>query len=136
MLRATRFQGLIASVRPSVQEVTAAEAARAVAAAATSTSSAGKPVLLDVRETSEWEQARIAGETVVHIPRGILERDVEKVIPDVTRPIIVYCAGGMRSLLAADALKRMGYTDVKSLAGGISDWAQRGLPVDAVPKRR
>lgn len=83
--------------------------------------------LLDVRETGEWNGEHIPGAT--YTGRGCLERDVERLIPDATDAIVVYCAAGARSLLAARALKEMGYTNVSSLAGGLAAWKGAGLPV-------
>lgn len=85
-------------------------------------------VLIDVREDHEWQVDRIPG--AVHIGRGILERDIEKHYPELATPIVVYCGGGYRSALAALSLKKMGFTDVHSLAGGIRDWRDRGLDTE------
>jgi len=75
-----------------------------------------KIVLLDVREESEWNE----GHTVeaVHLGKGVLERDIEKMIPDLNAEIIMYCGGGYRSALACDAAQKMGYRSVHSLIGG------------------
>src|SRR4051794_33446417 len=72
--------------------------------------------LIDVREESEFARGRIKGAR--HIGRGILERDIEKAIPDPDADIVLYCGGGFRSALSAENLQRMGYTNVKSMAGG------------------
>ena len=76
--------------------------------------------ILDVREDSEWEAGHLP--QAVHLCKGILERDVEKVIPDVSTPIVLYCGGGYRSALAADSLQKMGYQNVLSLKGGYKGW--------------
>lgn len=81
---------------------------------------------VDVREDSEWAAGRAAG--AVHLGRGVLERDVEKAIPDLGAEIILYCGGGFRSALAADNLQRMGYRRVFSMAGGWTAWRDAGLP--------
>lgn len=85
-------------------------------------------VVIDVREDNETMAGVIPGS--FHIGRGVLERDIEKVVfhgmakdADLARPIVLYCAGGNRSLLAADALKQMGFTNVLSLIGGFRAWA-------------
>jgi rhodanese-related sulfurtransferase len=83
-------------------------------------------VLIDVREDHEWSQGRIPG--AVHLGRGILERDIESNVPDRSSEIVLYCGGGYRSALAADNLQKMGYRNVKSMAGGIGEWRRRGLP--------
>ncbi len=86
------------------------------------------PILLDVRESDEYVAGRLPG--AVHVPRGFLELRVEDRIPDRAKPIVVYCAAGVRSVLAARTLQEMGYEDVASLAGGISRWTDAGLPVE------
>ena len=73
-------------------------------------------MLLDVREDREWNVARAA--EAVHLGKGILERDLEKLYPDPDTELIMYCGGGFRSALTADAARRMGYRQVKSLIGG------------------
>jgi rhodanese-related sulfurtransferase len=83
-------------------------------------------VLIDVREDHEWVKGHIPG--AHHMGRGILERDIEKALPEKDTPIVLYCGGGFRSVLAADQLQRMGYTDITSLDGGWSGWLERGLP--------
>lgn len=84
--------------------------------------------LIDVREDHEWEKGRIPGAT--HLGRGILERDIEKAVPESAREIILYCGGGFRSALAADNLQKMGYTNVFSLAGGWREWTSTGGAVE------
>lgn len=83
--------------------------------------------LVDTREESEWQQGHIAG--AIHLSKGIIERDIEKVIADPSAKIVVYCSGGFRSCLAADNLQKMGYTNVHSLTGGLSAWQQSGYPL-------
>ena len=84
--------------------------------------------LIDVREDHEWEAAHAAG--AVHLGKGIIERDIENTVPDKSTEIILYCGGGYRSALAADALQRMGYTNVFSMAGGWKAWQKAGAAVD------
>lgn len=93
--------------------------------------SGASPVLLDVRELEEWESGHLQG--AVHIPRGRLEAEAESRIPDKSREVVVYCAGGVRSLLAADSLKELGYLRVISMAGGYEDWADAALPSEQPP---
>jgi rhodanese-related sulfurtransferase len=81
-------------------------------------------LLVDVREDSEWEQGRLPG--AVHMSRGILESKIEKAAPDPKTPIVLYCASGARSALAAESLRRMGYLDVVSLDGGFKAWTEAG----------
>lgn len=84
-------------------------------------------LLLDVREQDELAGGVIPGS--IHLPKGFIELRIEHAVPDRKTPLIVYCAGGVRSLLAADALQRLGYQDVSSMAGGFSRWQQQGHPV-------
>jgi rhodanese-related sulfurtransferase len=75
-----------------------------------------RAVLVDVREDSEWQNGHAA--EAVHLGKGILERDLEKMFPDAETEIIMYCGGGFRSALTADAAQKMGYRNVHSLIGG------------------
>ena len=83
--------------------------------------------LVDVREDTEWAMAHLPG--AVHLGKGVIERDIEKVIPDHEAEIVLYCGGGYRSALAGDALQQMGYTNVISMDGGIGEWHARGFPL-------
>ena len=84
-------------------------------------------VLLDVREPNEWNLGHLPG--AMHIPRGTLEGKVEQQLPR-DREIVVYCAGGSRSALAADTLRQMGYENVASMSGGWREWVGSGGPVE------
>ena len=84
-------------------------------------------VYLDVREPNEWNLGHLPG--AVHIPRGTLETKVEASIPR-DRKVVIYCAGGNRSALAADTMQQMGYGDVVSMSGGFTAWAQGGGDVE------
>ena len=84
-------------------------------------------ILIDVREDSEWALGHLPG--AHHMGRGILERDIEQAIPDPDAPIVLYCGDGLRSALAADNLRQLGYANATSLDGGWSAWTERGLPV-------
>ena len=86
------------------------------------------PILIDVREKDEWSEGYIPG--AQWIPRGFLELRIEDQIPEPSSEIILYCAGGNRSALAARSLAELGYTNVKSMAGGFSAWKRAGLPFD------
>src|SRR5690349_2959388 len=87
-----------------------------------------KPVLIDVREKNETDAGMLPG--AKHVPRGFLELRIEETVPDRGADVVLYCAGGTRSLLAARTLQDMGYTRVRSLAGGYSAWKDAGLPLD------
>jgi rhodanese-related sulfurtransferase len=84
--------------------------------------------LVDVREDGEWSAGHIKGAR--HLGRGVLERDVEKAIPDPKREIVLYCGGGFRSALAAESLGKMGYTNVASMDGGWREWKESGGPTE------
>lgn len=84
--------------------------------------------LVDVREESEFAAGRVLG--AVHLGKGVIERDVEKTIPDVEAEIILYCGGGYRSALAAHNLQLMGYTNVISMDGGWRGWREAGYPTE------
>ena len=90
---------------------------------------AGTPFrLIDVREESEWATGRLP--RAEHLCKGIIERDIETMIPHLDTDIVLYCGGGFRSALAADSLQKMGYTRVASMDGGWRAWTAAGLPID------
>ena len=84
--------------------------------------------LIDVREDNEWERGHASG--AEHLGRGIIERDIEREVPDHSAELILYCGGGYRSALACDNLQRMGYTNVYSMAGGWKAWNDACAPVE------
>ena len=86
-----------------------------------------KMILVDVREESEWARGHIPN--ALHMGKGIIERDIEKAIPEKGAVIVLYCGGGFRSALAADNLQKMGYSNVISMDGGWREWTQAGFPV-------
>ncbi len=88
---------------------------------------------VDVREDDEFGQDHAAG--AIHIGKGVIERDIETAIPNKQAPIVLYCGGGYRSVLAADSLRQMGYTDVISMDGGIKAWRAAGYPMEKGPRR-
>ncbi len=83
---------------------------------------------VDVREDHEWNAGHATG--AIHLGKGIIERDVETTIPDHQAEIILYCGGGYRSALVADALQQMGYTRVISMDGGWKRWKELGYPIE------
>lgn len=83
-------------------------------------------VLVDVREDDEWRAGRVDG--AIHLGKGVIERDIEAAVPDTGAELVLYCGGGFRSALAADALQTMGYTNVASLAGGWRALQAAGVP--------
>jgi len=110
------FRELLADAKSKIQEVDTQTAASTIAAS--------QAVILDVREPDEFEQGAL--KNVVHIPRGHLEAQVETKIVDKNAPVIVYCAGGVRSAFAAKTLQELGYTNVLSMAGGFGKWKDEG----------
>ncbi|HLB89330.1 MAG TPA: rhodanese-like domain-containing protein [Terriglobales bacterium] len=86
-----------------------------------------KFLLVDVREESEYAKDHLPG--AIHLGKGIIERDVEERVPDLSAPLVLYCGGGFRSALAADNLQKMGYSNVLSMDGGIRGWREKGFPL-------
>jgi len=84
--------------------------------------------LIDVREDNEWERGRALG--ALHMGKGVIERDIERAIPNRNEEIILYCGGGYRSALAADTLAKMGYRNVVSMDGGWKRWKELGYPTE------
>jgi rhodanese-related sulfurtransferase len=85
------------------------------------------PLFIDVREDNEWQVDHIP--FAIHLGRGIIERDIETLVPNKQTPIILYCGGGYRSILAAESLQKMGYNQVMSMSGGYRGWKQAGYPL-------
>ena len=83
---------------------------------------------VDVREDDEWQKGHATG--AIHLGKGIIERDIEKAVPDHDAEIILYCGGGFRSALAGDALQKMGYKNVISMDGGWKRWRELGYPIE------
>ncbi len=86
-----------------------------------------KFTLVDVREESEFAKDHLPG--AIHLGKGVIERDVEKQVPGLDTPLVLYCGGGFRSALAADNLQKMGYTHVLSMDGGIREWREKNFPL-------
>jgi adenylyltransferase/sulfurtransferase len=116
---AKSFQEIMADARKDVPELSAQQVNELL------TKNGKSHVVLDVRESDEWRQGHLEG--AVPLPRGFLEIKVETAIPDKQTPIIAYCAGGVRSLLAGKALREMGYQNVTSMAGGYNAWKNGGF---------
>jgi adenylyltransferase/sulfurtransferase len=116
---AKSFQELMADARKDVPELSAQQVNELV------TNNGKSHVILDVRESDEWRQGHLEG--ALPLPRGFLEIKVESAIPDKQTPIIAYCAGGVRSLLAGKILKEMGYQNVTSMTGGYNAWKNGGF---------
>jgi adenylyltransferase/sulfurtransferase len=118
-------QDMIDSAKAAIREVTIQDVKETL-------EKGQKPLLLDVRGREEYEAGHLID--AVHVPRGLLELEVEQALPDKSRPVVIYCAGGIRSALAAQTLKEMGYRDVASMLGGYDEWAGAQYPVERQPE--
>jgi rhodanese-related sulfurtransferase len=116
------FLNIVNETRPRVRELTVAETRARLKA------NPGA-MLVDVREDREWDHGHAAGAT--HIGKGVIERDIEQRIPDKSTELVLYCGGGYRSVLAADALQKMGYSNVASMDGGWRAWKAADAPVES-----
>jgi adenylyltransferase/sulfurtransferase len=116
---AKSFQDIMAEARKQIPEVSAQQVNESLK------NNGNSPVLLDVRESDEWRQGHLEG--ALSLPRGFLEIKVESAVPNKETPIVAYCAGGVRSLLAAKVMKEMGYQNVSSMAGGYAAWKNGGF---------
>jgi rhodanese-related sulfurtransferase len=114
------FLKLVNEIRPKVKEVNVDELRERLA-------QNPKAILVDVREDTEWANGHAT--QAIHLGKGVLERDIEKAIPDPNAEVIMYCGGGFRSVLAADVAKRMGYRNVASLIGGYKALVQANWPM-------
>ena len=112
-----RFKQLADDAKSRIREVSAKQASEEQSKGA---------VLVDVREADEFAAGH--AKNALHLSKGVIELRIEDAVPDTSTPIICYCGGGSRSALAADNLKKMGYTNVASMAGGFRDWKNEGLP--------
>ncbi|RMH08616.1 MAG: sulfurtransferase [Nitrospirae bacterium] len=118
------FLQLVERIRPHIRECTVTEVK--------SWLDHGRSVyVVDVREDHEFAEEALV--QAIHLGRGILERDIETVIPNKEAHIVLYCGGGYRSALAAASLQEMGYTNVWSMAGGIKAWREAGYPLQRRP---
>ncbi len=116
---AKSFQDIMAEARKEIPEASPQQISELLK------NNGKSPVLLDVRESDEWRQGHLEG--AIPLPRGFLEIKVETAIPDKNTPIVAYCAGGVRSLLAAKVMREMGYQNVTSMAGGYGAWKNGGF---------
>ena len=115
------FLALVNAAKSRIQEIDIAGYQRLRAS--------GEPhVLIDTRENDEWDSGHAAG--AVHLGKGIIERDIESQVPRKDTKLVLYCGGGYRSALAADALRQMGYSDAISLDGGWRAYQAAGLPLE------
>jgi rhodanese-related sulfurtransferase len=119
MAHSSQFLKLVQDAKSRVKETNVADVKRRMDAGE-------KFVLVDTREDSEWANGYLPG--AVHLSKGIIERDIERTVPDSGTKVILYCGGGFRSALTADNLQKMGYTNVESMDGGWKGWNEAGLP--------
>jgi len=113
------FQDLVADAKKKITEISPTDAAQKA-------KSSSDTVIVDVREKDEFDESHIPD--AVHMSRGLVELEVEEKIPDRNMTIICHCGGGGRSALAAESLQKMGYKNVRSIAGGFKAWKAAGLP--------
>ncbi len=113
------FQNLVSEAKKNVRECRVNDVLNLL--------TEGTPfAFVDVREDDEWRAGRAKGS--VHIGKGVIERDIETLIPEKNKMVVLYCGGGFRSALAAESLQKMGYTNVISMDGGIKAWREANLP--------
>lgn len=112
------FNKLVADAKKNITEISPQDAAEK--------SKSGDAIIVDVREKDEWDEEHIPD--AVNLSRGTIELDIEEKVPDINAMIICHCGGGGRSALAADSLQKMGYKNVRSMAGGFRAWKAAGLP--------
>ena len=118
MAEHARFETLVAKAKRNITETSPADAAAKL--------NSGEAVIVDVRDKDEWDEGHIPG--ALHMSRGTIELDIEEKVPETNAMIICHCGGGGRSALAAESLQKMGYKNVRSMAGGFKAWKAAGLP--------
>jgi rhodanese-related sulfurtransferase len=118
MAEHTGFEKLVADAKKNITEISPEDAASKL--------QNGEAVIVDVREKDEWDEEHIPH--AVHLSRGTIELEIEEKIPDSNKTIICHCGGGGRSALATESLQKMGYKNVRSMAGGLKAWKATGLP--------
>jgi len=118
MAEHTEFEKLVAEAKKNIREISPTEAAAKL--------KSGDALIIDVREKDEWDEEHIPG--AIHLSRGTIELDIEEKVPDTNAMIICHCGGGGRSALAAESLQKMGYKNVRSMAGGFKAWKAVSSP--------
>jgi rhodanese-related sulfurtransferase len=118
MAEHARFEKLVAEAKRNITETSPADAAAKL--------NSGEAVIVDVRDKDEWDEGHIPG--AMHLSRGTIELDIEEKVPDTNALIITDCGGAGRSALATESLQKMGYKNVRSMAGGFKAWKAAGLP--------
>ncbi len=125
MAEHTGFEKLVAEAKKSITEISPEDAAAKLQDAAAA--------IVDVREKDEWDEEHIPN--AIHLSRGTIELEIEEKFPDKNAMIVCHCGGGGRSALAAESLQKMGYKNVRSMAGGMKAWKAAGLPTTKLEDR-
>jgi rhodanese-related sulfurtransferase len=112
------FEKLVADAKNNITEISPQDAAAKL--------KSGEAVMIDVRDKDEWDVGHIPD--AIHLSRGTIELDIEEKVPDLNAMVICHCGGGGRSALAAENLQKMGYKNVRAMAGGLKAWKAAGLP--------
>ncbi len=125
MAEHTEFEKLVAEAKKNITEISPEDAAAKLQDAAAA--------IVDVREKDEWDEEHIPN--AIHLSRGTIELEIEEKFPDKNAMIVCHCGGGGRSALAAESLQKMGYKNVRSMAGGMKAWKAAGLPTTKLEDR-
>ena len=115
-----RYEELIAAAKKNITEISPNETAVQA--------KGGAAIIIDVRDKEEWNEEHIPG--TLHLSSGTIEYKIEDEIPNPNAAIICHCGGGGRSALVAESLQKMGYKNVRSMAGGFKAWKAAGLPTE------
>jgi rhodanese-related sulfurtransferase len=118
MAKHARFETLVAEAMKNITEISPQDAAAKL--------ESREAIIADVREKDEWDEAHIPG--AIHMSRGTIELDIEAKVPDTNAMIICHCGGGGRGALATESLQKMGYKNVRNMAGGFKAWKAARLP--------
>jgi rhodanese-related sulfurtransferase len=118
MAEHAKFEKLVSEAKKNITEISPEEAANKL--------QNHEAVIVDVREQDEWDEGHIPH--AIHLSRGTIELDIEEKVPDTNAMIVCHCGGGGRSALATESLQKMGYKNVRSMAGGFKAWKAAGLP--------
>ena len=113
-----RFEKLVTDAKKNITEISPQDAAAKL--------KSGEAVIVDVRDKDEWDEDHIPG--AMRMSRGTIELDIEQKVPDLNAMIICHCGGGGRGALATESLQKMGYKNVRNIAGGFKAWKAAGLP--------
>src|SRR6266568_3744211 len=118
------FKKLVADAKKNITEISPQDAAAKL--------KSGEAFMIDVRDKDEWDDGHIPD--AIHLSRGTIELDIKEKIPDLNTMVICHCGGGGRSALAAESLQKMGYKNVRSMAGGFKAWKAAGLPTTKIER--